>query len=250
MVLWADLRGRFAPEGESVAAKQEVFGVLSEAEAILGSSPSLSRQREVYASALGLRQGGAPAPKKARSAWGHFDLGKSYLRTGDLKLAAREFRLGLELRPQDFWLNCYDGLCAYRLKRFEEALSAFRAAVVLAPEAAECYFNRGLAYQALGRLDDALADYSRALRLHERFTVAALNRGVVYYRLGRNNDARADLNRALALAQGQTTRGIIHYNTALVELASGDREAGASHVRAALELGNPDAQDLHRRLRR
>jgi serine/threonine protein kinase/Flp pilus assembly protein TadD len=250
MLLWASLRVHFASPQEAIQARKEALAILMQAKAVIGTSPSLERDCRAYALAQPAARATRDPGLAARSAWEHFDLGKWYLRSGELELARDEFRLGLGLRPQDFWLNFYDGLCAYRRKRFEESASAFRVAIALAPGAAESYFNRGLAYQALDRLDEALADYSQALSLNERFTDAALNRGVINYRLGRNCAARVDLNRALALAEARTTRGIIHYNIALVDLASGDREACASHVRAAIEFGNSDAQDLSRRLRR
>jgi len=248
IVLWAELRVHIASAGEAVEANREALRVLTDAELLLGSSPSLERQRRTYASALGQEKGPATAALKARSAWEHFDLGKSYMRSGDVTNAWREFHIGLAIRPQDFWLNFYEGLCAYRLKRFEEAVNAFRVSIALSPEAAECYYNRGLAYQALGRLDEAVADYGWALKINERFTDAALNRAMIHYRVGRHDAARHDLDRALTLASDRKVRGIIHYNLALVDLAAGDRKSCAANVQAALELGNSDAQELSQRL--
>jgi tetratricopeptide (TPR) repeat protein len=249
MVLWGELKVQFAPAEQAAPAKREALRVLTEVEAVLGRSPSVERQRHAYASALGLETG-RPDVFKASSAWEHFDLGKSYTRSGDLTRAAHEFHVGLTIRPEDFWLNFYEGLCAYRLKHFEEALNAFRVSIALSPESAECHYNRGLAYQALGRLDLAVADYDRALKLNDHFTDAALNRGMLHHQLGRDKAAREDLNRALALATGRKDRGIIHYNLALIDLAAGDRESCAQNVRSALELGNPDAQELSQQLHR
>jgi tetratricopeptide (TPR) repeat protein len=250
IVLWADLRVRFAPAGEAVPAKQDALRILTAAANLLGTYPALERLRRAYGLELGLENAPAAPPFQAGSAWEHFDLGKSYLRSGDIVLAAGAFHSGLALRPQDFWLNFYDGLCAYRLKHFEDAVSAFRVSIALAPQAAECHYNRGLAYQALGRLDLALADYDRALKLNRDFTDAALNRGMIHYRLGDHDAARADLKRALTSAQGQQARGTIHYNLALVELAAGNRKSCAANVQAALELGYPDAEELSHRLDR
>jgi tetratricopeptide (TPR) repeat protein len=249
MVLWADSRVRFASVTKAVEANREALRILGEVETLLGSSPSLERQRRECASALGLENGARTVASRASSAWDHFDLGKSHLRSGDLTLALREFHLGVALRPQDFWLNFYEGLCAYRLERFDDAVNAFRVAIALSPEAAECHYNRGLAYQATGRLELALADYDRALELNENFTDAALNRGMVRYRLGRHGAARDDLNRALALAPNRRVRGIVHYNLALIDLAVGNRKSCAANVQSALELGNPDAQELSQQLR-
>jgi tetratricopeptide (TPR) repeat protein len=249
VVLWAELLGRDKSTEDAGGARTAALHVLTEAEAVLGLSPALERQRRAYERSLGIEKASPPAVFKANSAEEHLDLGKSYIRSGDLERAVREFDAGLAVRPQDFWLNFYEGLCAYRLKRYEAAASAFRVSIALSPEAAECYYNRGLAHQALGRLDEAVADYDRALKLDGRFIDAAINRGIIHHRLGRDHAARDDLNGALVLAQTRKSRGIIHYNLALIDLAAGDRWSCESNVRSAIELGNADAVELSRRLR-
>ena len=137
----------------------------------------------------------APAPSSA----GDFcDLGRRHLRAGELELADRQFRAGLELRPEDFWLNFYHGLCAYRRKDFGEAVHAFHVCIALSPGTAECFYNRALANEALGHDREALIDYARALDLDPALTAAALNRGVLLYRQGRYDEASSALQRARA----------------------------------------------------
>jgi tetratricopeptide (TPR) repeat protein len=248
VVVWADLRVRFAPAGEVAEARSEALEVLDEAEALLGPSPSLQRDRRAYAVALGLSDSSLPSSVEPQSAWEHYDLGRSYLRSGELGRAAEQFQLGIDLRPQDFWLNFYQGLCAYRLGRFDPAVNAFRVCIALAPETTECYYNRALAYQSLGCLDEALADYDRALSLNAMLTDAALNRGIIHYRQGRHADAVADLELARSTTSNRAALGKLHYNLALVHQARGDKKAAVAHVQAALAFGNPDAQELGRRL--
>jgi tetratricopeptide (TPR) repeat protein len=248
MVLWARLRQYMALPGGALQAKQEAVRVLTEAKALLGASPSLERARAAHARALGLEGFDRSPAISPRSAWEHVDMGKSYLRSGDIELASQEFRAGLRLRPQDFWLNFYAGLCAYRLKRFEDAAGAFRVAIALAPETAECRYNQGLTYQALGRFDEATEEYDAALQLDERFTDAALNRGTILYQLGRHDAARASLNQALGSASNPQVRGMIHYNLALVDWAIGQKASCATNVQAALDLGNRDARELCERV--
>ena len=151
------------------------------------------------------RRAGRDVLLEPRTAWEHCDLGRAYLRDGEHARAALQFQQAVDLRPQDFWPNFYQGLCAYKLGRFEDALNAFRVCISLADNPAECYFNRALAYEALGRTDEALRDYTRALQCDDRLTGAALNRGILHYAAGRYADAAADLGRALATASA--TRG-------------------------------------------
>ena len=153
------------PRTRSEEARREAIEVLDQAEAVCGPSPALSRERRALHGKVGRHDpslGPEPAP---RSAWEHYDLGRSYLRSGSLREADAEFQRTLDQRPQDFWPNFYQGLCAYHLKQFEASVAAFRTCIALAPETAECYYNRGLANAALGRNEHAFSDYSRALEL-------------------------------------------------------------------------------------
>ena len=167
---------------------------------------------------------------------------------GRYRRRPNEFRRTCERRPQDFWPNFYEGVCAYRLGNYEEACAAFRASIALAPEAAECYYNRALAYEALGRADAALSDYSRALELDPGLAAAARTAGssdtrpAGTARRSPTSSAPSALPRAAALGQ-------IHYNLALAYLAAGDRSSALASGETALNLGCQEAQGLCDRLR-
>lgn len=156
----ADLRLNLASPEDRESVRREVRSLLDEAEALCGPSLALDMRRGPGVVASKVAKGGA-----ARSAFESYDLGRYLLRSGRVSEAFDEFRKALEDRPQDFWSNFYQGLCAYRLTRFDEAVSAFRACLALAPGSGTCSYNRAIAYQALGRLDRAEADYARALTL-------------------------------------------------------------------------------------
>jgi serine/threonine protein kinase/tetratricopeptide (TPR) repeat protein len=164
-IVWSDLHVRLAPPAARAGARQEALGVLDEASASFGPSAALDRERRLQARALGLPEPPAAPAAPPQTAWEHYDLGRSYLRSGQLPAASEEFERALELRPQDFWPNFYKGLCALRLGRAEEAAGLFRACIVLAPSVAECYYNRGLAYEAMERHDKAAADFRKASEL-------------------------------------------------------------------------------------
>jgi len=72
------------------------------------------------------------------------------------------------MQPHGFWPNFYSGVCAYRQKRLEDAVNAFRVCIALAPESAACYYNRALAEAALARNDRALTDYTLRLAVGPR----------------------------------------------------------------------------------
>ncbi len=251
VTVWADLRVRLTPGGgeEADRARREVLKRLDEAIELLGPSPALVRLRANQAEALGLPVSTDHPMPQPESAWEHCDLGRSYLRSGDLAGAADEFQAALDLRPQDFWPNFYQGLCAYQLGQFDDAVDAFRVCIALAPETAECYYNRALAHESLGHKALALRDYTHALERDRTLSEAALNRGILLTAEGRHKEAAADLDLALATANGRETRGMIHYNRAQVDLARGDRTAALAHLEAAVDFGHKDAQDALNRLR-
>jgi eukaryotic-like serine/threonine-protein kinase len=251
MTIWADLRVRLAPASEAVQARREALAQLDRAAALLGSSPALERLRRACGKALG----GAAAPSDTAAslpepctAWEHCDLGRAYLRDGDYARAFVQFQQAVELRPQDFWPNFYQGVCAYKFGRFEAAKTAFRVCISLADNPAECYFNRALTCESLGQRDEARSDYTHALQCDEALTGAALNRGILHYAAGRHAEAAADFDRALATDPEREMRGLIHYNRALVKLASDDRPAALADLKAASDYGHSQARDLRNRL--
>jgi serine/threonine protein kinase len=169
-ILGVHLRVHLAPPGEVEGARKQALAVLEEAEALFGPSGALCREREAHARALGwtdraeatARQGSVLAP---RSAWEHCALGLVDYRAGNFRRAAEQMDRALEQEPAGLWPNFYRGSCAYRLREYEEALTAFSICVVLAPQSAWCWHNRALAHAGLGRRDRALHDCARALLL-------------------------------------------------------------------------------------
>jgi tetratricopeptide (TPR) repeat protein len=246
---WAPLLVRTAAGRDAEKARRDALRVLDEAAELFGPGPALSLERQRLAPPV---ERGEPPPDLAftpRSAREHGDLGRALLRAGRFEDAAAELQRGLELRPQDFWLNFDEGLCSYRLRRYAEAASAFRVCIALAPETAECFYNKALAETALNRPDEALRDYTHALERNPRLTEAALNRGMLHYRSGRLAASTADLNRALESASRANQRGLIRYNLALVALAQEDRPAALAHLDEAAKLGHAAARELADRLR-
>ncbi len=229
---------------------REACRLLDQAEAACGPSPALKRERRVYAKALGGNGFSDEVDSPPLTAWEHYDLGRSYFRSGLLLEAATEFQRGLNLLPQDFWLNFYEGLCAYELGRFENAIAAFRTCIALAPTTAPCYYNRARAEDSLARKQQALADYSRALELDPTLASAALNRGTLLSWLAAHDEAIADYHRVLLAKPDAETLGLTHYNLAIALLAKGDRTSALANVQEALASGYHKAADLDEKIRR
>ena len=182
-ILWADLRVRLAA-GSQAEARRDALQTLDEAERLFGASPVLARERQSHAEALGLTEVARAAARcraglAPQTAWEHYALGRSLLAAGSLEAAAVEFDRATDLQPQDLWAQFSRGICAYRRRCFETALSAFEVCVALSPSTAECYYNRSRAHAALGHTDLARRDHDHALRLAPAMAHAAGDRGVL-----------------------------------------------------------------------
>ena len=128
-----------------------------------------------------------------------YDVGRAHLRAGRFQEASLEFERVVDTRPQDFWPNFYQGVCAYRLGRFREADAAFRTCIALSPHSAECHYNRARVAEALGRTDRAAREYDRALELDPRLTAASINRGILACKNDRAETAVASFKQALSV---------------------------------------------------
>jgi serine/threonine protein kinase/Flp pilus assembly protein TadD len=252
VTILAELAARQAPADGAIRSGPTVDAVqmLREAEAQLGPSTALCRDLRRYSRALGLATADTPplANTPPDTAWEHYDLGRSYLRSGEHALAESEFRRSIERRPEEFWPHFYHGICCYKLGRYSDSVASLGTAIALAPRTAVCYFNRALAYKALGRDEDAIRDNTRALELDPRFTDAALNLGIALYRAGRHAEALDAFERARATTSSPRVHGLIDYNRALISFARNDATAARASLQRAIERGDADARALYDRL--
>jgi tetratricopeptide (TPR) repeat protein len=246
-IFWADLQVRLAPPAGLEEARQSALSILAQAEALFGPSPVLDEERRIHGATGRADKSVGPtgdrnrvpvgptllsAPPGAPStAWEHYALGRSLLRSGDLERAAEEVARAVRVQPQGLWPNFYQGLCAYRQGRYADAVTAYSVCIGAAPEAAGCFYNRALAFEAQGEVAQALDDYDQALRLDPTLAAAALNRGMLHYRAKRYAAALADLQRAEELGADLAT---VSFDLALVHLARGEQAAALDDLRRAL----------------
>jgi serine/threonine protein kinase/Flp pilus assembly protein TadD len=249
VILWADLHVRLAPAGAADAARCDALQALEEAEAVLGPSRALARERRSYDPAALPVAGDGGAEAGPESPWEHTALGRSLLRAGRLEAAAAVLDRAADQWPEDFWANFYDGVCAHRSRRYADAVRSFSVAVALAPKSAECYYNRALAEAGEGSLPRALRDYDRALQLDPALAAARLNRGILHFQEKRYAEALTDL---LQAARDGADPVLAHYNLALVWLAQGEPARARESVEEALrhDPAHAAALALRERLRR
>jgi serine/threonine protein kinase/Tfp pilus assembly protein PilF len=244
--VWADLQLRLAPASGADQARRDALKVLDEATALFEPSLAIDLRREPLAEVLGQDPAAAvdASAREPRSPWEHYDLGRYYLRSGQIAAAAQEFRQTLDLRPQDFWSNFYQGLCAFRLHKFEDAVAAFSACIALMPQSAIGHYSRALAYDAQGRTEDAYRDYTGAIARDPLLTAALFNRGILSYKAGKHREAIADFEQALSTRPDRETVGRLRYNLALAQLAQGDRALALANAEESAQQGCQEARPL------
>ena len=163
-------------------AHRAALEILEEAEALFGPSHVLYRVRQAHATALGLsgladeagRDAGRVPP---RTAWEHDAAGRVLLASGNFAGAEAAFERALALRPQDFWPNFHQGVCAYHRGRFPDAVNAFRVCIAVARIAPKAS-TTALAHAAQGHADEASRDFRRALALDPTLATVPLGREV------------------------------------------------------------------------
>jgi tetratricopeptide (TPR) repeat protein len=118
------------------------------------------------------------------------------------------------------------GNTLFELKRYEEALDEYNAALALRPDDPVTLYSRGTTLSGLGWHQEALADYNRALELRPDDPDALNNRGNALGELERHEEALADYNRSLELRpdhpatlhnRGNTLRHLNRYDEALAD---------------------------------
>ena len=214
--------------------------------------------------------------------WLHL-LGYLYQQTGRLEGAAERFEQALRVQPDDraaavrlgqvylglnrlreareqfqsveavFPMLSRNGLgeIALRERRFDEAVSHFRAVLERVPQASSLHYSLAMAYRGLGRLDDARAELEKrgsgglnvgdpivdglqALVRGERGLVAQGRRA---YEAGQFNEAATAFAKAIEAAPSSATARV---NLGLTQLQLGNTAAAIVMLQQAFELAPED----------
>ena len=172
------------------------------------------------------------------SPWGHYMLGLSARRTGDLATAERAFVTALTADPAHVksLLNLTRTLLD--ADRPDEALVNAERAVELDPGSPDGYRLRGLAYAALGREVDAIESYRRAMLLDPSDGWSANNLGLVHIRARRFEEAIGALAQAVTVRPDVT---VFHNNLGVALEHVGAWGQAAEQYRLAAEGGHQRA---------
>lgn len=243
-VIWSELamRQELLPEplvADLQRTRRTLLEVLNEAEQRCGTSALLAALRTGHQRALGEDAPRADQHGASKlAAWEHVALARQLLQqTDDSRAAAAtaarlasaspaeafvaaglgsarmpaaltgwHLEQALAQEPGHYWAHFYQGVAAFRERRFGDAVMAFRTAVALRPRHPAGYNNRGRAAASAGDLKQALTDYTKALDLDAGFHAAAWNRASIHFKMRNYDAALADLR--LAEARGADPQAI------------------------------------------
>jgi serine/threonine-protein kinase len=154
--------------------------------------------------------------------------------TGFLRLVQRE-------HPADFWANFALGN-AMKYRGSGEAISYYRVALAIRPEAAITSYNLGDVLKFQGWLDEALEYYRKALAHDPRNAKAQTGLGNLLKEMGRLDEALAYFRQAIG-DDSTNTWAHINLGMALKHSSQLDEAAACYQHALALDSKNPAAQE-------
>lgn len=203
------------------------------------------------------------------------NLGREYLKKGELKLALEKLQKAVVLGENNYMayvnlgivysqLEQYDnaiealkkavkifpnydkthntlGNLYIKKKEFNKALESYQKAVKINPEFAEAYCNMGNAYMELRRYKEAEASYNKALEIDKNFYEAFLNLGTLYTNMNQDAKALEYFNKALNLKPNSYK---LLFNMGIVKLKT-DRVKEAILIFTKAELLNSKDENLY-----
>jgi len=242
-LMWTRLMTRDSAKSGSWESSSNPLTILAEAEELLGPSPALTLARtQLTGHLVSADQYAALISRETpRTAWECDAIGRSLMQAGGLTQAIEIFEQAIQLEPDAFWPHFHLATCAYRSKRFDEALRAACVCVALSPKRAECFFNRGLCFRAVGQSEAALHDFGRAIELEPGLASAALQRGILLAEMQHPAEALENLNRAADLG-GEPAAA--YYQMALIHFGQHEWTAARKCVVRSLQRDSTYAPAL------
>jgi len=116
---------------------------------------------------------------------------------GDHETAAQLVSKAIEKNPAQTLYFCNLGIIRMALQQWDNAISAFHAALQSSHGDGKTYSNLGLSLEKTGRCDEAISAYQNALSLNPGDTETLNRLGNVYSQLKRLEEATATYQRAL-----------------------------------------------------
>lgn len=171
--------------------------------------------------------------RRPTNPWGHYMLGLSAWKSGELPRARAAFERSLELDPTHVksLLNLSRVLLEQRETR--EAADRLGQALALDSTSADVHRLLGRTQASLGDTTGAIASYRTAIRIDRTDVWSMNNLGLLFLRMKRYDDALPPLARAVQL---DSTNAVFRNNFGMALEHTGHFVAAADSYRAALAI--------------
>jgi serine/threonine-protein kinase len=153
-------------------------------------------------------------------------------------------RGALVRHPGDFWLHLQLGVVLHQAKQWDEALTCYRVALALRPQAGAVHNDLANALQLRGQLGEAVSHYEEALRLDPQLAPAHNNLAVALEKKGRWDEAVRHYEEALRLDPNDP---LAHNNFGVALKSRGRVAEAVRHYEEALRL-DPRYASAHNNL--
>jgi len=178
---------------------------------------------------------------KPENPWGHYMLGLSAWKSGDLTRAEEAFERALTLDPKH--VKSYLNLARVLLEtdRPDDALTRVDSALALDSLSNVAYRLRGRALDGLDRVDEAIDAYREAITLDENDVWSMNNLGVLYLQMGWADEALYPLARAVSI---DTTQAVFFNNLGMALEHTGRWAQAADVYRLAVAADSSHARSV------
>jgi tetratricopeptide (TPR) repeat protein len=169
--------------------------------------------------------------ERPANAWGHYMLGLSAWKSGDLAKSEQAFEKALTVDPHHVKSLVNLSRVFIEQKRHDEAVARLSRAAEIDPEFTEVYRLLGRTYHTQGKTDEAVAAYRRAIELNELDAWSMNNLGLVFLETERADEALPLLTKATEL---RPEVPVFHNNLGMALEHTGRFKAAATAYKAAL----------------
>jgi Flp pilus assembly protein TadD len=141
--------------------------------------------------------------------------------------------------PNDFWLSFLLGNALSKVKRWDEAVGYYRAALAVRPEAAVAHTNLGSVLVYKKQPDEAIREYRRAIALDPKDATPHYGLGVALHDKGDVDGAITEYRQAIALDHKYAGA---HNNLGITLMDKGQLEEAIQEFRTVIALDHKDAE--------
>ena len=165
------------------------------------------------------------------NAWGHYMLGLSAWKSGDLTKSEGAFEKALSVDPKHVKSLVNLSRVLIEQKRLDEAVERLTRAAEIDPESTEVYRLLGRTYYTQAKTDEAVSAYRHAIELNELDAWSMNNLGLLFLETERADEALPLLTRATEL---RPEVPVFQNNLGMALEHTGRFKAAAAAYKAAL----------------